>query len=1034
MKNETMNFNLENFGKKSTFASFLPGIAGIKGIPIWCYYVNRGQGIVSFGVDNKDHAIMEFYPAHMAYQNVKRTGFRTFVRVNEKFQELFRDEDNSTLMTVSMNSLTLVEEDRSLGLKTKVTYFILPEEPLGALVRKVEIKNTGNEKIELELLDGMPEVIPYGVGLDSMKNMTQTAKAWMQVENSNLKAPLFRVRASMDDTASVTKIAGANFALGFDEEGDRLEVFVDPEAIFDYDNSLDKPVIFKEGGLKAVKGQKENYSNLLPSAFFARKSTLKAGEKISIYELYGQVKNEETLEKFLTRDFSESYFEEKLYRANSLIEELTDTVATKTGNEKFDAYSRYTYMDNVLRGGQPIKLGHNKIFYVYSRKHGDLERDYNYFAMSPEYYSQGNGNFRDVNQNRRLDNFFNPFVGRENIRFFYSLIQLDGYNPLAIEKLSYSVSEKNINDILEEQTEKNKELLKSFLAKSFTPGQLYSFLSEHFEESLSEKLFIEIMDFADKEINASFGEGYWSDHWDYNLDLVEEYLGVFPDKEEKLLFEKDYFYFNSNARINRRGRRYVKTEAGIRQYNAISSVENTLGKAVVDSRDGKAIFKTTLMEKLLLLSTIKFATLDPYGMGIEMEGGKPGWYDALNGMPGLLGSSMAETYELRRNLEYTLKSLRKYNRDIELLECLFDLMQKLINIIEDEEENLKNKNEVIDFWNKINDAKETYREGVYSDLNTKTVSVKGIELAAIIERFIEVVDLGILKAKKIDGYPTYFTYEVKSFIEKDGEIYPREFVVQSVPKFLEGPVRYLKLDKPIDEKRKLYKDIKSSDLFDDKLSMYKVNASLKNASFELGRALSFTPGWLENESIWLHMEYKYLLELIKSGMYEEYILDLKNCLVPFLDEGTYGRSVLENSSFIASSKNPNEKIHGKGFVARLSGSTIEFLNMWKLMMFGKNPFKFENERLIFGLSPLIPSYLIDDTKTISATMLGKTVVEYSLPDNKDFIPGDYEITSMELIYKNNTKAQVTSNYVEDRLAKDIRNGEVKSIKIKISRK
>ena len=38
-------------------------------------------------------------------------------------------------------------------------------------------------------------------------------------------------------------------------------------------------------------------------------------------------------------------------------------------------------MDNVLRGGLPIKIGDNKVFYVYSRKHGDLEREYNYFVV-----------------------------------------------------------------------------------------------------------------------------------------------------------------------------------------------------------------------------------------------------------------------------------------------------------------------------------------------------------------------------------------------------------------------------------------------------------------------------------------------------------------------------------------------------------------------------------------------------------------------------------------------------------------------------
>ena len=53
------------------------------------------------------------------------------------------------------------------------------------------------------------------------------------------------------------------------------------------------------------------------------------------------------------------------------------------------------------------------------------------------------------------------------------------------------------------------------------------------------------------------------------------------------------------------------------------------------------VLKMTLLEKLVLLCATKFAALDAYGMGVEMEGGKPGWYDALNGMPGMFGSSMA---------------------------------------------------------------------------------------------------------------------------------------------------------------------------------------------------------------------------------------------------------------------------------------------------------------------------------------------------------------------------------------------------------
>lgn len=172
MKQGQKKYIMKDYGRKSTFASFLPGIAGLHGIPIWCHYVNRGQGIVSFGVDNKDCAIMEFYPAHVAYQNVKRTGFRTFIRKNGKYLECFSQEKWEQEMEIGMNSLSLQEKNEAEKLHTGVDYFILPGERIGALVRKVSVTNEDDCEITLEILDGMPALIPYGVDADSMKNMT----------------------------------------------------------------------------------------------------------------------------------------------------------------------------------------------------------------------------------------------------------------------------------------------------------------------------------------------------------------------------------------------------------------------------------------------------------------------------------------------------------------------------------------------------------------------------------------------------------------------------------------------------------------------------------------------------------------------------------------------------------------------------------------------------------------------------------------------------------------------------------------------
>ncbi|MFZ1597541.1 MAG: hypothetical protein WAW26_16940, partial [Anaerolineae bacterium] len=77
-------FVIEDYDAFPPFASFLPGIAGPLGIPLWAFYVNRGQAIAGFGVESKDTPIMEFQSANKAYQTVAYTGFRTFIKVGGK--------------------------------------------------------------------------------------------------------------------------------------------------------------------------------------------------------------------------------------------------------------------------------------------------------------------------------------------------------------------------------------------------------------------------------------------------------------------------------------------------------------------------------------------------------------------------------------------------------------------------------------------------------------------------------------------------------------------------------------------------------------------------------------------------------------------------------------------------------------------------------------------------------------------------------------------------------------------------------------
>ena len=123
-KLEDRTFIIKNYDRVAPFSSFLPGIAGVKGIPLWCFYTNRGQGINSFGIHDKDHAIMEFNPANTAYENTPVKGFRTFIKADGKVTEPFSgySDDAERTFYIRENCFWIEDFNKKTGLKTEVKY------------------------------------------------------------------------------------------------------------------------------------------------------------------------------------------------------------------------------------------------------------------------------------------------------------------------------------------------------------------------------------------------------------------------------------------------------------------------------------------------------------------------------------------------------------------------------------------------------------------------------------------------------------------------------------------------------------------------------------------------------------------------------------------------------------------------------------------------------------------------------------------------------------------------------------------------
>lgn len=1058
-------FVVSDYNQSKPFSSFLPGIAGISGKPMWVFYVNRGQGIASFGVQNKNGAMMEFYPANKSYQLVPTQGFRTFIKLGSKIYEPFtqRGLSESWLekMFISSNLLELEAVNEHLGLSVKVSYFTMPNESFAALVRQVTITNLADEEKSIELLDGLPVILPYGLDNSSYKDMGNTLKSWMDVYNLEEGIPFYKLRASTLDSVEVSEIAGGHFYLSFilnDAKEQIISPIVDSELIFGQDYSFCVPTPFSENSLKDILDQDQITTNKVPCGFSAIEKTVAAKAEIKLFTILGHVSDIQQINKRKQELTSRVYIENKAKEARDIVDQVTDHLATQTSIPLFDAYCKQSYLDNILRGGQPILLGNGEtpfVYHIYSRKHGDLERDYNFFSLDPSYYSQGNGNFRDINQNRRNDVWIHPEVKDFNIVMFMSLMQTDGYNPLVIKGCSFKV--KRATALLEYVNSPDQEKIEFQLRKPYTPGKLLAYLEDH-SISLSitaEQFLIKTLSESEQSFEAEFGEGYWIDHWTYNLDLIESYLAIYPDQKENVLFHnKAYMYFDSPAVVLPRDQKMVLMNDEVKQLGAIAELKDKAELLEhraerpnwMRTQNGHGeIYQTNLYEKLIALTTIKFATMDPEGMGIEMEANKPGWNDSLNGLPALMASGFSELCELQRLIQFIIDLEPIGSETIELPEELSTLLSDIIHALDYYEKSEKSANFEFMYWDQVSYIRENYRERVkYGFVGTLIMhSKKDIE-ANLLKMLLKVKD-GIQKASVIaEGiYPTYFYYNATEYVKiKDAEglqkyndqmlpyVKIKAFLRIDLPLYLEGPTKAMKTLSSKEQRKELYANIKKSGLYDQKLKMYKVNASLEGQPNKIGRAQAFTPGWLENESIFMHMEYKYLLELLKGELYLEFYEEMRSTMVPFMDPEIYGRSTLENSSFIASSANPNSSLHGTGFVARLSGSTAEFLSIWNIIMFGKQPFVMEHKTLALRLKPILPEWLFDHEHKVKARFLGNCDVTYHNPNRGNtFDAQAVSIQRIKVKLPSGEFEHVDGDTLHEPLATMVRSKKIKQIEV-----
>lgn len=1001
------DFLLDDYADKSAFCDFLPGIAGLDGRPVWAFYINRGQGIAGFGVRDKNSPIMEFFPAEIAYSDAPRKGFRTFLRVDGNYCEPFAaaQTEGRTCMRVMRHGFSL-DESRCGKFAVHVEFFGVPSQDYAALGRIVTYTNRSEHEQEVQFVDGLAQILPYGLTNSQFKEVGNLFKSWMCAEGAEDGFGFYRMRSSTADSAEVKEISAGNFSLSWCDKTS-VRMIVDPKIVFGEERTRTGAAAFAKDGLcdAAIDGQ--NTENEFACAFAGGTVRVPAGGNFTIVQLVGYADDIARV-----RRLKETLNADMVYglraQAQRICEEIASRASCATAYPLFDEYIRQSYFDNVLRGGMPVTVG-DKTYYVYSRKHGDPERDYNFFVIEPQPYSCGNGNFRDVVQNRRSDVFFTPACGDFNLRYFFSLVQADGYNPLSVLGVQFTAQ----GEIPAAYAAKG-----DFLRGKFTLGELCEKL-----RTSDPAVLAEVLAFCGPVCEAAFAEGYWTDHFVYLADLLTSYLAVYPERTEEVLYRTPYKYFVSGVQVLPRTRRAVlRADGCVRRYGSI--VPNGADGWLTD-REGRQ-FTTSLAAKLLTLVVNKMATLDFIGCGIDMEGGKPGWNDATNGLPALFGSNVADALELKR-LIGVLRGLLS-GEEIVWSREQSDFFRGMLAL-------LHRAPSTEAYYEESNDLKEAYRDRVYTSFTGSAARESGKDAADFLALADARLEAGLARAEALgDGwYPTYLRFDVTDYerVTEDGApvcnaqglpyVLVRRAEPHALPHFAEGVAKGLMLgEKP------LYARARNSALYDEVLGVYRSSEPLDGESMEIGRIRSFPKGWLERESCFLHMNYKLMYSILEAGLYDEFYREIGRNFVPFMDPAVYGRSTLENSSFLATSNHCDKSKWGKGFQARLTGANAEVLSMWLTMTGADRPFTLQDGSLTFALKPRLKGDFFREDGTLSFTLFGRTRIIYRNAARKDTWKGrvgTYRLYSAEGV-------QCAEN-VRGVLAEDVRAGKFDTIEVEI---
>lgn len=761
----------------------------------WLFIGSNGG--LSAGRKSADSALFPYYTDDKIIESVESTGSKSIFQVHHEGRDsvwepfsvrntAFPDITRNLYKSVYGNKILFEEVNHQLNLSFQYEW---NTSSVYGFVRKCRLENLGEQDMSVTVLDGLQNVMPFGVGSALQNQSSNLVDAYKRSELlKETGIGIFALSAIIVDKAEPSEALKANlvWSTGINNAVHLLS----SRQLDQFRNHLP---VQEEVDIKGQRGAYFISAKIdLPAKSAKNWMIIADVNKTSsaVAALSAEIRKNPNLNSMIEEDIESGT--KKLVELNASADALQ-----LTNDHLRDARHYSNTLFNIMRGGifdnnyqiekhdlknyllranpemaplvkkiiDPLpeqfslsdlkeisSEAHNPVFkrlcieYMplkFSRRHGDPSRPWNRFSINTHDEHDGSkildyeGNWRDIFQNwEALAHSYPEFIEGMIARFL-NASTFDGYNPYRITK----------NGIDWEKIE---------------PDDPWSYI------------------------------GYWGDHQViYLLKFLEFSEQCYPRMLQKYVDDDLFVYANVPYRI-KNYREILKNPKDTIDFDHHldksideSRVQFGSDSALLRNQIGE-IVKVNFVEKILATVLAKMSNFIPEG-GIWMNTQRPEWNDANNALVGN-GVSMVTLYYLYRLLTFMNSMfLQSGTEKVSISKELGNFLSRVISVLDTHKGilsgkiNDKTRKQVLDG---LGEAGSDYRINIYTNsFNGEKQEVQISELLRFTELCMMYAGHSIKANKRADNL--YHAYNIMSVVNDE------EVSISYLSEMLEGQVAVL---------------------------------------------------------------------------------------------------------------------------------------------------------------------------------------------------------------------------------------------------